>query len=160
VDVALAERSDLGSILQIGRVSVRDAYSGLLTDEAIEAMLSTTYTVEAAQRRWEDHPIFLVATEGTVHSFADAFVEEGSVMLSELCTLPRFRRKGAATALVQNIRHLDPSLPVTTDVILGNRPAESFLEHVGFVPGECITSQLYGERVVERRWYQSPLAES
>ncbi|MDR9451057.1 MAG: hypothetical protein RI637_07565, partial [Acidimicrobiia bacterium] len=39
------------------------------------------------------------------------------------------------------------------DVVLGNQAAESFYEARGFVPGETMQVVLFGERLIERRWW-------
>ena len=39
------------------------------------------------------------------------------------------------------------------DVILGSQAAESFYEAKGFVPGETMQVTLFGERMIERRWW-------
>jgi hypothetical protein len=55
--------------------------------------------------------------------------------------------------LVEWIRSLAPPLPIIADVVLGSHAAESFYEKMGFVPGETIQVTLFGEQLVERRWW-------
>ena len=40
--------------------------------------------------------------------------------------------------------------------MLGCQPVEGYLEAQGFVPGEVIESNLFGELAVERRWWLAP----
>ncbi|MDH3397026.1 MAG: GNAT family N-acetyltransferase, partial [Acidimicrobiia bacterium] len=98
-------------------------------------------------------PIYLVCEEGTVIAFADAFIEDDQIVTSALCTHPGYRRRGAAGMLLDWIRSLAPPLPIIADVVLGSQAAESFYEAKGFVPGETIQVTLFGERIIERRWW-------
>ncbi len=86
-------------------------------------------------------------------AFADAFIEDDQIVLSAICTDPVFRRRGAAGLLLEWVRSLAPPLPIIADVILGSRAAESFYESKGFVPGETMQVTLFGERMIERRWW-------
>ena len=158
--VALARKADLGAVLEIGSVAVSDAYRELLRPATVEAMLSTAYSLPALLRRWEDHPIFVAWDGHLVVGFADAFVEDDRVVVSALCSRPGHRRKGVGRRLLAAVGELAAMLPLTVDVVLGNRDAEAFYEHEGFVPGEILEISLFDERVVERRWYHSPLVES
>jgi hypothetical protein len=38
-------------------------------------------------------------------------------------------------------------------VLLGCLPLEGYLEAQGFVPGEILNTTLFGEEIVERRWW-------
>jgi len=117
------------------------------------AWVEAAYSPAALRQRWEDHPIYLVWEEGKVIAFADAFIEDDQIVTSALCTHPDYRRHGAAGMLLDWIRSLAPPLPVIADIVLGSQAAESFFEARGFVPGETIQVTLFGERIIERRWW-------
>jgi len=77
-------------------------------------------------------------------------------VISALCTHPEYRRQGAASLLLSKARSLAPSLPLTVDLLLGNRTGERFAEHQGFSPGETMEVHLYGKPFLERRWWMEP----
>jgi GNAT superfamily N-acetyltransferase len=151
-----AEPKDLPAVAGIASNAWRDAYASLLRPSTIDAVLQSTYSPRALRHRWEDHPIFLVVHIGRPIGFADAFIEDERICLSALYVSPRHRRRGAATLLLREVSALDGSLPVTSDVLLGARSAELFYESHGFVPGETMKTILYGEPIVERRWWREP----
>ena len=153
VIIRRAEPSDLVEIAAIAEGSWRAAYTGLLKRKTVSAWLEAAYSPAALRQRWEDHPIYLVLEEGTVVAFADAFIEDDQIVASAICTHPAHRRRGAAGLLLDWIRSLAPKLPVIADVVLGSHAGESFFETKGFVPGETIELTLFGERIIERRWW-------
>lgn len=151
--VRRAEPIDLTRVAAIAEGSLRTAYAGLLRPETTAAWLKAAYSPSALRRRWEDHPIYLVVDEGEIIAFADVFVEDDQLVVSAICTDTKRCRRGAATELLGFITSLAPSLPVISDVVLGNRTAEGFYEAKGFVPGETIAVTRFGERMIERRWW-------
>jgi GNAT superfamily N-acetyltransferase len=153
VIIRRAEPSDLVEVAAIAEGSWRAAYAGLLKSETVSGWIETAYSPAALHQRWEDHPIYLVTDESSVVAFADAFIEDDQIVLSAICTHPAHRRRGAAGMLLEWVCSLAPPLPVIADVILGNHAAESFYETKGFVPGETFQLTLFGERLVERRWW-------
>ncbi len=158
--VALARRTDLSAVIEIGASALVDAYRELLRPATVQAILSTAYTLPAMHGRWEDHPIFVARSEESILGFADGFVEDDRVVISALCIRPELQRKEAGAGLVDAVGELAATLPLTVDVILGDRQAETFYEELGFVPGETLEVTMFGEKVVERRWYRAPLVES
>lgn len=158
--VSLARTADLPSVIGIAVVAITDAYAELLRPVTVEAMLSTAYTLPAMRRRWEDHPIFVSWFQDAITGFADGFVEDDRVVVSALCVRPDHRRRGVGRMLVEAVGGLEASLPLTADVVLGDRTAETFYEGLGFVPGEILEVSMFGERVVERRWYHAPVMDS
>ena len=148
-----ADPADLVAVAAIAEGSWRAAYSGLLKPKTVSAWLEAAYSPTALRNRWEDHPIYLAIEEERVIAFADAFIEDDQIVLSAICTDPAYRRRGAAGMLLEWIRWLTPPLPIIADVVLGSHAAESFYEAKGFVPGETIQVTLFGERIIERRWW-------
>ncbi len=149
-----AEPSDLVEVAAIAAGSWQAAYAGLLRTDTVAQWLAAAYSPAALRQRWEDHPIYLAIDEDAVVAFADAFIEDDQIVVSALCTDPHYRRRGAGRLLLNWIRSLAPPLPIIADVVLGSQAAESFYEANGFVPGETIGVTLYGERIIERRWWQ------
>ena len=148
-----AEPSDLVEVATIAEGSWRAAFAGLLKAQTVSSWLEAAYSPAALRQRWEDHPIYLVVEEGAVIAFADAFIEDDQIVVSAICTHPVHRRRGAAGLLLDWIRSLAPPLPIIADVVLGSHAAECFYEAKGFVPGETIQVTLFGERLIERRWW-------
>ncbi|NOY54854.1 MAG: GNAT family N-acetyltransferase [Actinobacteria bacterium] len=148
-----ADKRDLVSVAQIASVSWRTTYGDLLDADTIERWLAAAYSPSALQQRWQDHPIFLVEIDRHPVAFADVYIERNIIVVAAMCTHPEYRRHGAATSLLEKVRSLAPSLPVTVDLILGNRSGEGFVENLGFSPGETIEVHLYGEPFLERRWW-------
>lgn len=157
VDVRGATPEDLTSIAVIARRAIPGAYHHLLSPRTIATWLEAAYNEDAVRRSWEDHPIFVALDEDGLVAFAGAYDDEGRVTIGALFTDPESRGQGAATALVDAIQRSAGHRPVTADVMLGNHLAERFYEHLGFVPGETISGDLFGERIVERRWYRETL---
>lgn len=153
VIIRRAEPSDLVEVAAIAEGSWRAAYAGLLKAQTVSSWIEAAYSPEALRQRWEDHPIYLAMESDSVVAFADAFIEDDQIVVSAICTHPSHRRRGAAGLLLQWIRSLNPSLPIMADVVLGSQAAESFYEGRGFVPGETMQVTLFGERLIERRWW-------
>lgn len=149
----LARRKDLDSIQRIGTLSILHSYAGFLRPETLDAWLEGVYSTEALVKRWQDHPVYIAEADGVTVAFADAFIEDDRIFLSALFTLPAFRRQGAGRTLVGRVRTIAQGLPVTCDVLLGNEDSEPFFERLGFIPGETLRTTIFGEQVVERRWY-------
>lgn len=153
VIIRRAEPSDLVAVAAIAEGSWQAAFAGLLKPRTVSAWIEAAYSPAALRQRWEDHPIYLVVEEGQIVAFADAFIEDDQIVVSAICTDPAYRRRGAAGMLLAWIRSLAPPLPIIADVVLGSHAAESFYEAKGFVPGETMQVTLFGERLIERRWW-------
>jgi len=153
VTARLARRKDLDSVQRIGTLSILHSYAGFLRPETLDAWLKGVYSTEALVKRWQDHPVYIADVDGVTVGFADAFIEDDRIFLSALFTLPAFRLRGAGRDLVGRVRTIAEALPVTCDVLLGNEASEPFFERLGFVPGETLRTTIFGEQVVERRWY-------
>ena len=154
MDVRSATSNDLPAITAIAVDAWRYAYSDLIGRDAVDQYLETSYSPVGLRNRINDHPIYVAADGPMVMAFADVFVQDGCVVVSELCTVPRWRRHGYATELLAHARTLRTSFPMTADVVLGNVVAEEFYERGGFVPGACTALDFFGEYIVERRWWQ------
>lgn len=149
----LATVRDLPAITAIAVDSWREVHTRLIGFSAVERYLETSYSARGLRHRLEDHPIYVAADGPSVMAFADFFIEDGCVVVSELCTVPRHQRRGCATELIDKAREHGNGLPVTADVVLGNVAAERFYERRGFVPGDTHSYDFFGSQVVERRWW-------
>lgn len=154
VHVRGADRGDLGSIARIAQRAIPAAYDHLLSPRTIAAWLESAFTEAAVTRSWEDHEMLVAIDPSSPVAFAGVFDEQERVNIGSLFTDPERRCRGAATALVEAIQESAGGRTVTADVLLGNHVAERFYEHRGFVPGEALSSNLFGEPIVERRWYR------
>lgn len=158
VKVRDANHSDLANVAVIADISLTAAYRELLSHATLRRYLSATYSPSALAHRLADHPIFVVEIEREICAFADAFIQDGGIVIAEICTLPSRRRQGCGRQLVYHLSHMDTSLPVSADVLLGNDAGERFYESMGFVPGEIVQLQMFDAHIVEQRWWHPPLA--
>lgn len=156
VEVRGATRHDLTAIAGIARHAIPGDYHHLLSSRTISTWLESAYSDEAVRRSWEDHPMLVALNPKQPVAFAGFLDEGGRVTIGDLFTIPPARCQGAGTALVNAIQNTAGARPITADVMLGNHLGERFYEHLGFVPGETIPGDLFGERIVERRWYREP----
>jgi GNAT superfamily N-acetyltransferase len=152
VDVRVADTSDLPAIAAIGVDAWSYAYRGLVGPTSVKQYLETAYSSEGLTHRIDEHPVYLVVNGREVMSFADLFIQDERVVVAELCTVPRWRRHGCATALVETARAFGGGLPVAADVVVGNVGAEEFYAHCGFTGGPAYDRNFFGEKVAERTW--------
>ncbi|MDX1691161.1 MAG: GNAT family N-acetyltransferase [Acidimicrobiia bacterium] len=154
--VRRAERDDLLAVGRVAEAAQWSTYGSLLSPPTVEAMIRRDFSPGTLRRRLLSGGLLVAEVDGIVAGAAHGYVAEGAVHLDALVTDPTHRRRGVATALLQAVRDLDPSLPVCADVLLGNDIGERFYEAAGFVPGEILHATLIGEPLVERRWWLSP----
>ena len=152
-----ATRADLSSVAEIARRGWLATYRGLLAHDTVSGFMATTYSLATLRNRLADHPMFVVDNGGTVVAFADALVESDRTVVADLFTDQGWRRRGCARMLVRTVSQLAPTMPTSADIYLGHEAAERFYEGYGFVPGETLQRDLFGQQVVERRWWLSPL---
>jgi GNAT superfamily N-acetyltransferase len=160
--VRSAIAADAPAIARVAGAAWRDTYAGLLRSDTIETFIERAYSIDRLERRI-DHDTFLVAIrDGELGAFCDAAEAESEagayVDLYALYALPEVRGQGAGTTLLTELRARFPSLAIAAEVLVGNRKGEVFYERRGFVPRERIDTELFGEPVVERRWWLAPMA--
>ena len=153
MNVRTATPRDLPAITSIAVDAWRHAYTELIGSAAVERYLEAAYSSAGLRNRIDDHPIYVAADGQAVMAFADILMEDGCLVVSEICTVSRWRRHGCATSLLDHARADRHELPMTADVVLGNTAAEEFYERSGFVPGASTALDFYGEAVIERRWW-------
>jgi GNAT superfamily N-acetyltransferase len=149
-DAAIA---DAAAVRLVAAAAWNDTYAGLLLPSTIAAFVDNAYAIERLERRIDVHTFLVVEDGGSIVAFADAVIEPDRLNLVAIYALPEQRRRGAGSALLARVRARFPTLPVSADVLAGNRKGEGFYERLGFVPREEIEVDLFGERAVERRWW-------
>ena len=147
-----ATARDAGPLREVASLAWRDTYVGLLSEATIEAFIDRAYSIEHLERRIRDHT-FLVVEDSTIVAFADAAVDGARLNLGAIYAHPERRGRGAGTKLLAALQARFPGLPISADVLVGNRKGEVFYERRGFVPRETLRAELFDEAVVERRWW-------
>ena len=156
MEVRRATRDDLVAIGRVADAAAWEAYSGLLSPGIIARLLRRDFSPGSVRRRLLSGGVLVAVEAGRVVGFADAAVEEGLIRLNALGTDPDRRHGRVAAHLLGEVRRLAPWLPVSADVLLGCLPVEGYLEAQGFVPGEVLPQDLFGEPTVARRWWLAP----
>lgn len=135
----------------VGWTSLSDSmHSGVMS-----AVLDSHYSPPALKRALLAGSLLVAVDEDAVVGFAEASIDRDHVHIASLCTSPVHRSLGVAGRLVAAARALDPTLPLSTDVLLGNGDWEYFCERSGFVPGETIETDANGTSMLYRRWWSS-----
>jgi GNAT superfamily N-acetyltransferase len=150
--VRAAVAADVTVVRSVAAAAWRDTYAGLLRPATIESFIERAYSTERVFHRIEAD-IFLVAIDtSSIVAFCDALEREAQVDLLAIYALPERRGHGAGSALLGELRSRFSGRTIVAEVLVGNRKGEVFYEHRGFEPGETLETELFGERVVERRW--------
>jgi len=159
MEVRQATRGDLFEIARIAHQSFWSACDGLLKTSTICATLDEEYGPSSLKRRLlEGALVVAVDPEGGLAGFAESDLA-GSRVAVKFHAASRSPQKAAwIRDLVNAIRARYPGRPLCADVLLGSEPHEQSCEAAGFVPGEVIQRTMFGEEVVERRWW-CPLPE-
>lgn len=153
ITVRDASAADIEAIRAVASAAWRDTYAGHLREATIEAFLERSYSVERVGRRIEADT-FLVAVAGDeLLAFANAREADGHVHLLAIYARPERRGRGAGSALLAELRTRFPLQAIAAEVLLGNRKGEAFYEARGFMPRETVEAELFGETIVERRWW-------
>jgi GNAT superfamily N-acetyltransferase len=144
---------DAAAVRAVAAAGWRDTYTGLFAAATIESFVASAYSVERLERRIAGHTFLVVEDGHGIVAFADAIPEPDRLNLVAIYALPEWRGRGAGTALLDTLRERFPDLPIAADVLAGNRKGETFYEHRGFEPRERLEEDLFGEAVLERRWW-------
>jgi GNAT superfamily N-acetyltransferase len=162
--VRQAIAGDASAVALVAAAAWRDTYAGLLRSDTIETFIERAYSIERLERRIDRDTFLLALRDDQVVAFCDAAEAESEagahVDLYAIYALPEFRGEGAGTALLKELQARFPSLSIAAEVLVGNRKGEGFYEHRGFVPRERIDTELFGESVVERRWWLAPVVSA
>jgi GNAT superfamily N-acetyltransferase len=151
--VRVATVGDAATIGEIAVAAWRDTYTGLLRPATIDQFVASAYALEAVVRRIERDTFLVAEIDDGLRAFADAVERPDRVVLAALYAEPSWRGHGLGRLLLDEIRRRTPELPVAADVLVGNRLGEAFYERRGFVARERLEADLFGEPVVERRWW-------
>ena len=145
--------ADAAEVRAVASRAWRDTYRDLLRPATVEAFVETAYSVEMVERRIDRSTFLVVEDGGRIIAFANALVGPDRLNLAAIYSLPERQGEGAGTLLLTVLRTRFPTLPIAADVLSGNRTGEAFYERRGFVPREALEDELFGEPVVERRWW-------
>lgn len=160
--VRQAIAGDASAVALVAAAAWRDTYAGLLRPDTIETFIERAYSIERLERRIDRDAFLLALRDDQVVAFCDAAEAESEAVahvdLYAIYALPEVRGQGSGTALLTELQARFPSQPIAAEVLVGNRKGEVFYEHRGFVPRERIDTELFGESVVERRWWLAPVA--
>lgn len=156
MEVRPATTADLPAIVSIGYAAWKDTYGDLLEAHTVDRYLTASYSLDGICMRLDDHPILVADHDDDVAAFADVIVSSDQLVVAELCTTEPWRRHGFATRLVAGAQALAPALPMAAEVVLGNHGGERFYETCGFVPGETVQTDFFGQHIVQRRWWRHP----
>jgi GNAT superfamily N-acetyltransferase len=154
--VRRADAADADPIWGVASAAWRDTYDGLLRPATIETFIARAYSPERLRTRIAADQFYVAVGEPGIVAFADAVVLPERIDLAAIYALPEMRGRGAGSALLRTLLRVLPDLPMTADVLAGNRKGELFYEHRGFVASETLPAELFGEPVVERRWWRVP----
>lgn len=159
MEVRQATRGDLMEIARVAHQSVWADCDGLLRSSTITATLEDEYSPSALSRRLLGGGLAVaVAPEGTMVGFAETAVTDGRVSVKIHAASKAAQRAMWVRDLVNAVRARYPDRPLCADVLLGDAAGERSFEAAGFIPGEVIQRTLFGEEIVERRWW-CPLPE-
>jgi GNAT superfamily N-acetyltransferase len=145
--------ADAAAVRAVAASAWRDTCAGLLKTATIEGFIDRSYSIERLEWRIARHTFLVVEAGDRVVAFADAVEEPDRLNLVAIYVLPEVRGQGAGTLLLESLRARFPRLPIAADVLTGNRKGEIFYERRGFRPRETLEAELFGEPVVERRWW-------
>ena len=148
-----ARTGDAVEVRAVASAAWQDTYRGLLWQSTIQAFVEAAYAVNMLESRIARHTFLVVEDEGRIIAFANAVIAIDRLNLAAIYTLPDRRGSGAGTILLKELRTRFPELPVAADVVSGNDKGEVFYERRGFVPREILVDELFGEPVVQRRWW-------
>lgn len=157
--VRTAERSDLVGIGTVAEGAHWASYAGLLHPETIGRLLQRDYSPASLAARLLRGGVVVVTADEEVVGFADGIVTDEAVYLDAIATAPGHRRRGIGSALLGAVCATCDTLPMAVTVLLGHFEGEQFLEANGFVPGEVSQERLFGEDIVERRWWLAAMRD-
>jgi predicted N-acetyltransferase YhbS len=156
MDIRHAIPEDLNQIARIAHAAAWQAYPALLEPGTISQALEEYYSAAALERRLVAGDVLVAEDSGGLVAFAIARRERDCLRLAAVASDPAADGTAAGDALIGAVRELDASLPLCTDILLGNVEGERYHEACGFVPGETVQSEICGQPVVRRRWWLSP----
>lgn len=153
MEVTRAGRHHLVGVSQVLHSAFYEAYSDLLRPETIAHVLAEDYSPSALKRRMLSGGLIVALDDDIVVGCGIAEIMEDHVDVPVLVVDPDHRHRGVGNSILQALRDLDASVPLCVNVLLGSIEGETFVESLGFVPGETIERLLGREQIVERRWW-------
>lgn len=152
--VRRAAKDDGPAIMAVAAAAWRDTYDGLLNSGTIESFIEHAYSRERVESRVTEVHFYVAEGLVGIVAFADALERDDRLEPLAIYTLPEVRGHGAGTALLRRLLELFPGRDITADVVESNRKGEVFYERRGFAPRERLEATLFGEAVIERRWWR------
>jgi len=156
IEIRDATAADVPAIGAVARAAWRETYAEHLRRETIEGFLERAYSPARIERRVGSDTFLLALEDGKVVAFCDARELEDRVALLAIYALPERRGAGSGTAMLAELRRRFPGRWIAAEVLEGNRKGEIFYERRGFEPRERLDDELFGEPIVERRWWLAP----
>ena len=156
MEVTLASRSHLLGVSQVLHAALYDTFSGMLRPETIGNMMSERYSPSTLKRALMKGELFVAIDDEHVVGCSMAERRNDHLDVEILAIDPGHRMQGSGRRLLERVQELDPELPMAIVLLLGGMEGESFLEALGFVPGEVVEQHLGGEPTVGRRWWRAP----
>ncbi len=155
--VRKATREDLPGIIGLLYGDYFRDVSALLTPTAITALVEHDFEKPRLMRAVLTGSLLVAEDEGQLLGFALADHAGDHLDLRSICSRQEFTHQGIAKALLDEVQSIDPTLPISATVLLGNIPAEEFHTAQGFAPGETVEREIGGQPIVERQWWRSPI---
>ncbi len=156
MEVRKALRSDLLGVGRVIHAAAWETYTGLLKPATISEILASLYSPSTLKRRLLEGGLAVAVDERqVVVGTAIAEFHEDYIEVSALFIDPDHRRRGIGSLLVDQMENIAAGLPLCFNVLLGSVDGEEFSESLGFVPGEIIEREVFGEQIVERRWWRT-----
>lgn len=153
VEVRTARREDLTEISRLAHEAWWEAYADLVATDTINRVLEARYAPSRLAERLLKNYCYVASVDGETVGFAEAVPGDDRLALDALYCQPSHRHQGVGRRLMSEIQSLAPTLPMCTDIVLGNLIAESTYESWGFSPGEIFEESWEGEVIVRRRWW-------
>lgn len=155
-----ATRADLLDVGRIADAAHWVSYEGLVRPETIGRLILRDFSPAALGRRLLQGGVFVAVAWEEVAGFTDGQVGPDGVHVRAIAVDTAMRRRGVASGLLAAVRALAADAPIAADVLVGNLGGERFYEANGFVPGEVQQGSLFGEEVVEQRWWSEAAGEN
>lgn len=152
MNIRHAEPEDAEEIHEVALKSWKDTYNHVLSEEAIESVITDWYAIEDLEEQAE-HPIFFVAeVKNNVVGFVHATTEDRTATLHRIYIEPSHQRKGIGTKMYNK---MEEELPEKTsiielEVVADNEKGNNFYENQGFKEKETEIVELKGEKIKQR----------
>ena len=134
MNVRHAEQEDAKKIHNVALKSWKNAYSHILSNNAIEEVINEWYSIESLKEDIE-HPSFFIAEKNSeIVGFVHATQKEGIAQLHRIYVDPEYQRQGIGSSLYNK---MESELPSKTEelhleVLKQNKSGKQFYKKQGF----------------------------